>query len=49
MALDDAQRRGLPALIPVLEGLARTTDALRAAGWNTDARERPPVPPLNVR
>jgi len=30
-ACDDAERRGLPELKPLLEGVARATDALRAA------------------
>lgn len=30
-AIEDAQRRGLPALKPLLEALARSTAALRAA------------------
>jgi hypothetical protein len=30
-ACDDAERRGLPELKPLLEGLARAADALRAA------------------
>jgi hypothetical protein len=30
-ACADAERRGLPELKPLLEGLARATDALRAA------------------
>lgn len=33
----DAHRRNLPALADLLEGLARSTAALRAAGWNDDA------------
>ena len=33
----DAVRRGLPDLVPVLEGLATSTTALRAADWNDDA------------
>ena len=36
-ALADADRRGLPALKPVLEALARATAALRAADFNDDA------------
>jgi hypothetical protein len=35
-AIADAERRGLPALRPLLEGLARATTALRAADWNRD-------------
>lgn len=33
----DAERRGLPALKPLLETLARTTATLRTADWNFDA------------
>jgi len=36
-ALADADRRGLPALKPVLEALARATKALRAADFNDRA------------
>jgi hypothetical protein len=36
-AVQDAERRGLPALKPLLETLARATSALRAADWNDDA------------
>ena len=42
-ALDDAERRGLPALKPILEALARSTAALRAADFNDDAAGRPPT------
>lgn len=41
-ALLDADRRNLPALRALLEGLARSTTALRAAEWNTDARDQAP-------
>ena len=34
----DADRRGLSALRPLLEGLSRQTAALRSADWNLDAR-----------
>ena len=33
----DAFRRKLPELATLLEGLARSTAALRAADWNDDA------------
>ncbi len=33
-AVADAERRGLPELKPLLEGLARSTRQLRAAEWN---------------
>ena len=36
-AVQDAERRGLPALKPLLETLARATSALRSADWNDDA------------
>ena len=36
MAKADAQQRGLPELIPALEGLAQATERLRAADWNDD-------------
>ena len=37
MAKADAVRRGLPDLVPALEGLARSTEALRDADWNNAA------------
>jgi hypothetical protein len=37
-AKQDVERRGLPALRPLLEALARATSALRAADWNGNAR-----------
>ena len=39
-ALADADRRGLPAIKPVLEALARAAKALRAADFNDDASGR---------
>ena len=36
-AIADAERRGLPELKPLLEALARSTKALRAADFNDDA------------
>ena len=33
----DAERRGLPAIKPLLEMLAGATATLRAADWNFDA------------
>ncbi len=35
--IQDAERRGLSALRPLLEGLALSTSALRTADWNDDA------------
>jgi hypothetical protein len=40
-AVADAERRGLPELKPILETLARTTAALRAADFNDDASGSP--------
>ncbi|HEX4912590.1 MAG TPA: hypothetical protein VFV51_01475 [Vicinamibacterales bacterium] len=40
LAKADAERRGLPDLIPALEGLAKATEQLRAADWN-DAADGP--------
>jgi len=39
-ALADADRRGLPAIKPILESLARATKALRAADFNDDPSGR---------
>jgi len=39
-ALADAASRGLPALRPLLETLARAASALRDADWNPDATGR---------
>lgn len=36
-AVRDGERRGLPALRPLLEALARASSALRTADWNLDA------------
>jgi len=46
-ATEDAARRGLPDLRPLLEGLARATGTLRSASWNERAvslLERRPAP-----
>jgi hypothetical protein len=49
-AVRDAERRGLPALRPLLEGLARSTTALRAADWNRDlSGTADPSPRPNAR
>ena len=40
-AIADAERRGLPELKPILEALARSTTALRAADFNDDASGQP--------
>ena len=36
-AIQDAERRGLPLMRPMLEALARAASALRSADWNHDA------------
>jgi hypothetical protein len=36
-AIADAEKRGLPDLKPILEALARSTQALRSADFNDDA------------
>ncbi len=36
-AVADAERRGLPQLKPLLEGLAQSTSALRNADWEAPA------------
>lgn len=36
-AIADAERRGLPELKPLLEGLAQTTGLLRSAGFGGHA------------
>lgn len=41
-AMADADRRGLPALKPLLEPMARSTRALRAADWRDHADGQPP-------
>lgn len=40
-AMQDAERRNLPGLRPLLETLARSTSALRSADWNADATGEP--------
>jgi hypothetical protein len=34
LAKADAEKRGLPDLLPALDGLARAMEQLRAADWN---------------
>ena len=49
-AMHDAERRELPALRALLEGLARSTATLRAADWNLDLTgELPETSPEHVR
>ena len=37
----DAETRGLPELLPMLDGLAQATERLRAADWNDNADQDP--------
>ena len=39
----DAHKRGLPELIPMLDGLAQATERLRAADWNDNPDTDTPV------
>jgi hypothetical protein len=49
-AIQDAERRNLAALRPMLETLARATSALRSADWNADATGEPVhTPPPDAR
>lgn len=41
LARADAEKRGLPDLIPALEGLAKATAQLRDADWNDAADQDP--------
>lgn len=43
-AVNDAERRGLTGLRPLLEALARSTSALRTAEWNYDATGEDAIP-----
>ena len=45
-AIQDAERRSLPGLRPLLEALARSTSALRSADWNSDATGEPVRTPM---
>ena len=45
-AIQDAERRGLTSLRPILETLARSTSALRSADWNFDATGQNDEPTL---
>ena len=41
LAKADAERAACPNLIPMLEGLAKATERLRAADWNDNADQDP--------
>jgi predicted O-methyltransferase YrrM len=43
----DAEKRGMPELIPMLEGLAQATERLRAADWNDNPDKDTPRDPLD--
>ena len=43
-ALQDVDRRQLPALRPLLEALCHSTTLLRTADWNLEASDRSPHP-----
>lgn len=38
----DAEKRGMPELLPLLEGLAQATERLRAADWNDNPDKETP-------
>ena len=48
-ALQDTDRRQLPALRPLLEALARSTALLRQADWNLEATDRAEPSSQHVR
>ena len=43
----DAEKRGLPELIPMLDGLAKATERLRAADWNDKPDQETPRDPFD--
>jgi hypothetical protein len=50
VATQDAERRGMSSLRPLLEALARQMAVLRSADWNLDARaEFYNAPPPDAR
>ena len=48
-AVQDAERRGLTTLRPLLETLARAASALRTADWNFDATGESDTPAPDAR
>jgi hypothetical protein len=46
-SLQDAERRGLTALKPLLEALAKASATLRTADWNFDATGESDVQPAS--
>ncbi len=49
MAKANAEKRGLPELIPMLDGLAQATERLRAADWNDNPSTPPAKAPASLR
>ena len=43
----DAEKRGRPELIPMLDGLAQATERLRAADWNDNPDRETPRDPFD--
>jgi hypothetical protein len=41
----DAEKRALPELLPLLDGLAQSTQRLRAGDWNDNADKDTPRDP----
>jgi hypothetical protein len=48
-ALQDADRRKLPGLRPLLETLSRSTALLRQADWNLEATDQSEAPSQHAR
>lgn len=44
----DAEKRGMPELIPMLDGLAQATERLRAADWNNNPDTETPFDPVGA-
>jgi hypothetical protein len=49
LAVQDADRRRLPALRPLLETLSRSTAVIREADWNLEATDQPKLPSEHAR
>ena len=47
-ATADAYKRGLPELVPMLEGLAQATERLRSADWNDTPDKDTPFDPVDA-
>ena len=44
----DAEKRGLPELVPMFDGLAQATERLRAADWNDNPDQDTPFDPVGA-